>query len=174
MKYELVKIPGFATILPEIRKVHPKGFKVIYVVRDPRDVYAAIKERLVEDLNGLYLNTHFLNVKGNSICENIANRWIKYLECYLNFQKDNPKQIIFIRYEDFLVDKEKVLKQLADFTNIQIDLELVKEHMHFQANKSWSKTIKGSGRYLQDLSKEEIKTINEITEKGINEFQYRP
>src|SRR5690606_3456827 len=53
--HKIVKVPGFAAILPELRKVHPKPFKIVYMVRDPRDNFSAIKERLSQDLNGLYL-----------------------------------------------------------------------------------------------------------------------
>ncbi|MGM0932665.1 MAG: sulfotransferase family protein [Bacteroidota bacterium] len=171
-KYDIIKIPGFATILPQLKRIHPKKFKVIYIIRDPRDTFAAIKERLKEDFNGLYINTHFLKVKGKSVCENIGLRWVKYLESAKLFETQHPKDIMFIRYEDFLEDKTKVLNLIAEFTSMKIDLSLIKEDMENQANKSWSNKIEGAGRYIRDLEPEETQKINEIAKKGMKEYNY--
>ena len=97
-KYNVVKIPGFVTVLNQLRKVHPFKFKVVYVVREPKDNYAAIKERLNENLNGLYLNIHYLRIKGNSIPENIALRWMTFLECSNSYKKSFPDDILFVKY----------------------------------------------------------------------------
>ena len=64
-KYKVVKIPGFVTILEQLRKVHPFKFKVVYIVREPKDNYAAIKERL----NGS-------RFKGKSGVSGGLQRWI--------------------------------------------------------------------------------------------------
>ena len=171
-KYDIVKVPGFATILNELKRVHPKKFKVVYVVRDPRDTYAAIKERLEVNLAGSYLNIHFLKKTGKSPCENIAIRWSTYLEMAKEFQTRNPSQIMFVKYEDFLEDKPGVLKSISEFASVRIDPLVIKDKMDKQINKSWSNKIRGSKRYLKDLNEKEINIINEIAHKGIEEFNY--
>lgn len=171
-KYSIVKIPGFATILSQLKIIHPFGFKVVYIVRDPRDTFAAIKERLELDLNGLYVNIHYLNKKGNSICENIGIKWSTYLKSAKSFEKKYPNDILFIKYEDFLNDKIEVLKTISTFASIKMNYTLIENKIDVQANKSWSSKIKGAKRYLNDLDQSEIDTIERITRKGIEEFNY--
>jgi len=171
-KYDIVKVPGFATILPHLRRIHPRKFKVIYIVRDPRDNYAAIKERLQVNLAGLYLNIHFLKKTGKTQCENIALRWMDYLELAKEFEAKHPSQIMFVRYEDFLNDKIGVLKTISEFCSITLDYSIIKENMDQQINKFWSGKIRGKSRYLTDLNDKEIETVSTITKKGIRDFKY--
>ncbi|MDC8006280.1 sulfotransferase [Aureisphaera galaxeae] len=171
-KHDLVKVPGFAAILPELRKVTLGSYKVVYVVRDPRDTVAAIKERLDANLNGLYLNIGFLKKKGGSVAENIAYRWSSYLDTALAYEKKYPKEIFFLKYEDFLSDKKKVLGELEEFLKVRIDYAKIENDLDKQINKSWSKNIKGAQRYKQDLTEEEIGIVEGIAHLGIKKFDY--
>ncbi|GAB5564463.1 MAG: hypothetical protein Wins2KO_15260 [Winogradskyella sp.] len=171
-RYDIVKVPGFATILNELRRVHFRRYKVIYVVRDPRDNIAAIKERLKKDLNGLYLNVHFLQKSGSSITENILLRWLSYLRKAREYEKKYPNDIIFVKYEDFLKDKIGTVKLIAEFCNLKFKEELIEEIKDEQINKFWSSQIKGAKRYLTELNTEEIDYINKIAENEIREFNY--
>jgi hypothetical protein len=170
--FPLVKVPGFATILPQLRKTQINKFKVIYLVRDPRDNYAAIKERLNEDLNGLYLNINFLNLKGKNQCENIALRWNAYLNCVKDY-KDNHGDVFYVKYEDFLKDKLKVLQDVAIFCDVKFNSAEIIDDLDKQINKSWSNKIKGEGRYIKDLTPNEIETITSITAKNMELFNYK-
>jgi hypothetical protein len=172
-RYDIVKIPGFATILNHVRRVHLKKYKVIYVVRDPRDTVAAIKERLNEDYNGLYLNIHYLGKKGGGTIDNILNRWIIYLNRAKNYKKKYPKDIMFVKYEDFLKDKEITIKTIADFCKLNCDLGKIDKLKDRQINKSWSNVIKGSNRYKTDLNSDEINFINENAKELLLEFNYK-
>ena len=140
-KYKVVKIPGFVTILEQLRKVHPFKFKVVYIVREPKDNYAAIKERLNESLNGLYVNIHYLRITGKSIPENIAHRWMTFLECANTYKKSFPEDLIFIKYEDFYKDKLKVLRDISDFAKLDFKEENVIHLIDTQINKGWSTKI---------------------------------
>lgn len=170
-KYSIVKVPGFASILSHLRKVQITPFKVIYMVRDPRDNYAAIKERLKEDLNGLYLNINFLNLKGKNQCENVALRWNAYLNTALLYE-EKYGNIKFVKYEDFLVNKLETITDIASFCKISIDTNLIVNDLNKQINKSWSNEIKGDRRYLIDLDKSEIDIICGITKDNMKKFNY--
>lgn len=172
-KYDIVKVPGFASILPQLKKLHIIPFKVIYMVRDPRDNYAAIKERLNEDLNGLYLNIDFLGLKGKQPSENISLRWNSFLNTALRYDQDYGN-IFFLKYEDFLEDKLAKIEELAKFCNIKIDSSKIVNDLDKQINKAWSETIKGKNRYINELSKEEIQSITYITKENMNHFNYNP
>lgn len=170
-KYDLVKVPGFVTILPQLKKLSINSFKVIYMVRDPRDNYAAIKERLNEDLNGLYLNIGFLGLKGKSQVENIALRWNAYLDSAIEYNRKN-NNVYFLKYEDFLKDKVGKVEELSKFCNIKFDSSKFVHDVDVQINKSWSKEIKGENRYLKELTEEEINVITEVTRMNMNYFNY--
>jgi hypothetical protein len=170
-RFPLVKVPGFATILPQLRKMQINKFKVIYLVRDPRDNYAAIKERLNEDLNGLFLNINFLNLKGKNQCENIALRWNAYLNCVKDYN-DNYGDVLFVKYEDFLEDKLQMLENIASFCDIKINSAAIIGDLDKQINKSWSSKIKGKSRYIDDLNSDEIETVTSITQKNMKLFNY--
>lgn len=170
-KSDIVKVPGFATILPELKKINLRNFKVIYLVRDPRDNYAAIKERLAEDLNGLFLNINFLNLKGNSQAENIALRWNSYLDSALSYHQDNGN-VYFLKYEDFLDDKMNKINEIAEFCGTRFQSEKIINDLDNQINKSWSDKIYGEGRYKSELEVNEIETIVRITKKNMEIFNY--
>ena len=170
--FPLVKVPGFATILPQLRKILLKKFKIIYLVRDPRDNYAAIKERLNEDLNGLYVNINFLNLKGKNQCENISYRWNAYLNSAKNYNKIYG-DVLFIRYEDFLENKLSILDKIAKFCNVNHDSSLIVNEIDKQINKSWSNKIKGKDRYVNELTPDEINTISKITYENMKLFNYK-
>lgn len=170
--FPIVKIPGFATILPQLRRTQINKFKVIYLVRDPRDNYAAIKERLNEDLNGLYININFLNLKGKNQCENIALRWDAFLNCAKDYNEVYG-DVLFIRYEDFLEDKLMILRKIADFCNTNFESSKIIDELDKQVNKSWSHEIKGKGRYMKDLTPHEINCITEITFENMKLFNYK-
>lgn len=171
-KYNIVKVPGFASILFSLRRIHILPFKVVYVVRDPRDSYAAIKERLSIDLSGLYLNIEWLGRSGKVPEENIAYRWKEYLNCALKYQGKYPNDIMFIRYEDFLVNKAEYIRRISEYIGSPIISELTELDLNMQVNKGWSDTIKGSTRYLSDLTEREISVIEGITYKEMKRFNY--
>ncbi|WP_228851063.1 sulfotransferase family protein [Aegicerativicinus sediminis] len=171
-KYKIVKVPGFATILPELRKIHPLPYKIVYIVRDPRDNYSAIKERLSQDLNGLYLNIHYLNKKGKSICENISYRWDSYLQFAMDYSNNYKEDILFVRYEDFLKDKIKILQKIAVFSKLNFNSNMITNDLDKQINKSWSNKIYGAGRYKNELTDDEIETVERITIEKMKRFNY--
>jgi hypothetical protein len=171
-KHDIVKIPGFATILFQVRKIHFKKFKVIYIVRDPLDTVAAIKERLNQDYNGLYLNLHYLNIKGKGELENILSRWAVYLKKALEYKERYPNDLMFLKYEDFVEKKDDTIKLVAEFCKLNYDLNKIEHLKNKQINKSWSKEIKGPGRFKNDLTTEEINYINNAAKELIKEFSY--
>ncbi|MBZ9652113.1 sulfotransferase family protein [Psychroflexus montanilacus] len=171
-KHPIVKVPGFATILTHLRKIQINQFKVIYLVRDPRDNYAAIKERLNEDLNGLYININFLNLKGKSQCENVSLRWNSYLNSAMRYN-DLYGDVLFVKYEDFLENKLNVLDNISKFCGVKFTSSKIINELDKQSNKSWSKNIKGKDRYLNDLTPDEIEVVTRISKENMNIFNYR-
>ncbi|WP_339136548.1 MAG: sulfotransferase [Candidatus Electrothrix sp. GW3-4] len=110
--FDAIKVPGFATIIPEFKKEFPRS-KVIYIVRDPRDyVNSAIKTwkvSSVEELSSVsWVKENWLNIKAIDPIERLALRWQKYITAAMR-----NKDVFFVRYEDFCVDKVVTIEKIA-------------------------------------------------------------
>ncbi|UII27792.1 sulfotransferase [Fulvivirga maritima] len=171
-KYYIVKVPGFATILPYLRYISLFKFRVIYVIRDPRDNVASILERLEYDFNGLFLNVAWLRCSPRNIVETLSYRWNKYLQLCLEYKSQHPDEVKIIRYEDFLNDKGSVLKGIADFCELKFDINEIENELDIQYRKRWSSKITGQARYKVDLNPESIKIIERVNEDFIKSFNY--
>ena len=171
-RYDIVKVPGFATILPYLNKRSFQKFKIVYIVRDPRDNVSALKERLNLNFNGLLLNIEWLNAQPKTLVESLALRWKLYLDKALAFQEVYSDRIMFVRYEDFTEDKLATIFNLCQFLNLNFDAKLIQGSLNRQFRKSWSSKIKGKGRYINDLSKEETELIENICCQHMLNFNY--
>lgn len=76
--------------------------KFIFIIRDPRAVYASVK-----DLDW-----------GANTSLRLSEIWIDYAAFYFSLQKMYPNRIYLIRYEDVINDTTFQLKQLCDFIGI--------------------------------------------------------
>lgn len=171
-KNSIVKIPGFATILPQLKTQYWGSFKIVYVVRDPRNTISSIKERLDQHHNGLYTNVHWLGLKPKDEFESLVQRWKKYVELAIDYSKQNKKQVLFLRYEDFILDKIGTLNKIASFCGITFSESLVIDKLDKQYRKSWSSKIAEEDRYKRDLSELEISIIENQCNRLMKKFKY--
>lgn len=76
--------------------------KFIFIVRDPRAIYASVK--------GLDwgANTALL----------LSETWNEYLTCYFSLKSLFPNQVYLTRYEDIIVDATAELKKICGFVDI--------------------------------------------------------
>ncbi len=82
----------------------------IFIVRDPRAVYASVKD---------------LDWGANSALQ-LAEEWNEYVALYLSIEKLFPKRVSLIRYEDVLINAETELKRLCDFIGVPYSKDLLK------------------------------------------------
>lgn len=172
--HEIVKVPGFAVVLPSLDRSFLGKFKVVYCVRDPRDVLASIKERLRQSYSPLLTDVNWLNISVNSLEEAVAWRWRKYLEAAMEFNnsKQGKDKVIFIRYEDFNTDKVKNLNFLANSLNIEISSEKLAPFLDKQFKKVWSNKIRGESRWQEDITGSEATLVFDICKQQMNRWGY--
>lgn len=168
-KYKIVKIPGFATILPYLKKVHLSSYTIVYVIRDPRDVTASILERLSNDYNGLFINISWMSLQPNNLIESLSMRWRQYMIEAEKYSQNN-KNIIFVKYEDFQADKLDFMLNLGERLDIKMDKDLISNKLDMQYRKSWSGKISGAKRYTNDLSVKDIQVIENICKNHIEKY----
>ncbi len=169
--YSIVKVPGFATILPYLRTRFVGKFYTIYCVRDPRDVVAAVFERLKNSYSSLFTDVTWMGIRVKNQVEALAWRWRKYLESTMLYEK-KYNRVLYIKYENFFVDKLGVLTKCAKETGIQFNPDKAKPYLDIQLNKSWDNEIKGLNRWQSDLTQEYIDLIVEICEDLMHYWNY--
>ncbi len=104
--YKGWKLPETILMYPWIVKMFP-NVRYIYLIRDPRD--CILGEHITDDLE-LFGVTHPLS---NSILERRAISW-KYQAAIFKATPE-PKHLIKIRHEDFVLDQDNQMKRLSDF-----------------------------------------------------------
>lgn len=76
--------------------------KFIFIIRDPRAVYASVK-----DLDW-----------GANTALKLAEIWNEYVTYYFCLEKLHPEKVLLVKYEDILTNPELNVKKLCDFVNI--------------------------------------------------------
>lgn len=120
-KRKLLTVPR-----PRIIKSHqyfdPRYPKVIYIVRDPRDVllsqyHFAIKRRLIPD--DFPIKEYLPRFLGKDQDHNYGN-WRDNVASWFYLRRNNP-DFLLIRYEDLLSDGKQQLARIADFLGLPQD-----------------------------------------------------
>lgn len=100
-------------------------YKLIAVYRDPRDVYAT----------GRLLNEDWIDKDPE-----VFVKWYKYLlSPYIN---QNNENFLLIRFEDFIINHERIKKHLCEFLNIDLS-----HHTYPGSYLQLKKSIKNIGIY---------------------------
>lgn len=163
---------------------NPRFRKVIYLVRDGRDVmvsYFHMNRNLDLDVS---LEEMVLEGKGL-----FMGRWQEHIEKWL----DNPydAQILFVKYEDMLQQPVKELERMCDFLALErTQKELVsvargtsfkrmskKEDQQGWDNKEWKTDRKfirkgQAGNYLEEMPKKLQDAFEEDAKQALLHFNY--
>lgn len=125
---KIIKDPNLTFFYKDLRSIF-KAPRFVFVIRDPRSNIRSILNRLnlpgdldflspsytekwPENLHGwkLILKGQYPPVPGNTYIECLAERWNLAANIYLQ----NSQNISLVKYEDFLVNKQQVIIDLAD------------------------------------------------------------
>lgn len=165
--YDGLKVPGFAAILDRYVESFPNS-RVIYVVRDPRDVLASAYRskgaNTREELAGIsWVAEDWLACPVTDPVARLAFRWKRYLEVAANVPG-----VCFVRYEDFCSDKLKTTQALAGQLGIKVDSERVLALAHQQASHASVRPYTPMGprhersRYVSPRDEEIIRDLCEF------------
>jgi len=127
----LEKTPRHIYVLPQILHYYPKS-KVIFLVRDPRGVAASIKRRTGSLRKGY-------------------KRWVKDNSRILDYLEDD--RIRLVKFEDFLLENEKTLKDICCFLDLAFDPILLN---HNENARGWY----GAHQEASEHAKRRHKQIN--------------
>lgn len=146
---------------------HYEDLKIVYLVRDPRDVVLSFKNSNVGQYHP-YFN---------------AKRWQEEQEAGLNLLKERPDTIHRIRYEDLLQNPEEEAQALCSFLDLEYEPEMLYYYESEDARESsksadvfenLSVPIKSDnyGKYLDRLPYEEIKITEHIAADEMEQHGY--
>lgn len=98
--------------------------KVVYVVRDGRDVYVSYYHYLRNRLPG---DVSF----GDFLCEDTyrQGKWSRHVASWLD-PLEHSSQLLLVRYEDLLADCTGQVRQLADFVGLDVTEEQIQASVH--------------------------------------------
>jgi hypothetical protein len=167
--------------LPRVLKSHssynPYFYRVILLVRDPRDVIVSYYNYLLY-LNRLSANTsisEFIRSKKYGV-----NNWLQHSKSWYFQTKPSGQLVKIFRYEDLLADTEKQLFLVMELLGIHLNEQQLKqaielsskdrmkasEKKHFPTHKlnpKMSFVREGAAKKGQKLSEEDQNFIEDVT-----------
>jgi len=151
--------------ITEYLKLWPRA-KCIDIVRDGRDVAAS----------QLKLGTF------NKSIEQIATSWSKTHTKFSKFEEQHPNNVKTLRYEDLVLDSEKVLMNLCEFLKLEYNEKMFHYHKEnltlFEANHISKKNVMSGinsdslGRWKNILTKDQSQEFENIAKSTLEKFSY--
>lgn len=184
-RQKIIKDPDFIFLYEELKRYYG-NVKIVFVVRDPRDMIRSICNRLdipgncASDavtiqglpkgnrhweliLSGKLQNGQKVNDPNNYIL-NLASRWNLATQNYLQ----NKEDMLLVRYEDFLVDKKNIITDIAS----QLDIPCknnIEKFLDIQYQPKGRPNIK----WLDFFGEKNLHTIEETCEEFMSIFDYK-
>jgi Sulfotransferase family len=163
-----------------IKKMFPAS-RLIHIVRDGRDVACSYKA-----LNKLKIQSKYAPQLPDKITD-IANEWITNLNCaMISFEKIGWENVYELRYEDLITHPVDELKKLCLFLNEPYDEEMQTyylknqlEHQEPPEFLQWkAKTVEKPtpseiGKYMTQLTREEIGEFESIAFSLLRKYRYK-
>ena len=144
----LTKRPLDCMILDQIfDKFKDEDLKVIFCIRDPRDVICSTIPTVPHDYFIGFQNQYFVDL--NRGIRRLINPGIRQISSEWKKHKDN---IFTLKYEDLILKREEIIDQIADFLDINLD------HKQFDITEGM-KIPKGMIGALNGLRKLDAKSI---------------
>lgn len=155
---------------PIYQKMYKDKFQFFYIVRDPRDVFFSYSKRAKIREN---------NINQKKFLENFTINWKIQVSKATAYMNRHPNFHI-IKFEDLISHPEKVLKQVAQTIGIKFnDSLLIPSRLGYSwegnsvTNDKFSNiSSKPVGRYKDNLSAEQISSINCNLEKELKKLGY--
>jgi len=172
---DIMSAADAGSFLPQMKAALPE-MRVVFLLRDPRDVICSVLERInkgdtstivVSDLDYRYLQTDWLGIIEQDPIRKLALRWNKWLEL-----AKSADGVLFRRYEDFLEDKRKFISDLADHLGLPSRFDISGEMDRQMSKHGGDIRIRGAGRWEEMLPTATARLIEATCRDGMLAFGY--
>ncbi|HSL47019.1 MAG TPA: sulfotransferase [Anaerolineales bacterium] len=165
-RHWVAKTPREEMFVPVMSKMFGQEFKLVYIVRDPRDVYLSISRK-----------NQIAGKPGSQFPEAVINfcvYWQTHLRRALYYQKRHGN-IRILQFEQLLRDPETMLRELCDFIQIDYSPELLSPTRHrkpWGGNSAFTEGFDGlssapSGRFKEVLDPRERAILEKLLSKEL-------
>lgn len=116
-------------MLPHMLPLQSPTTKVIYIVRNARDVLTSFYYHLTNQIDHGGSNTDsFTSFASQWASGSLPyGTWLHHIDDWLLLQQTHPASILFIRYEDLIKDLSKSIKQVAEHLEITVTEEDIQQ-----------------------------------------------
>jgi hypothetical protein len=145
--------------------------KVVCSYRDPRDIVLSALDhgrRNREDPSGSTIFTKFTDVESTLYD---VSMWLKVHEEWRDFAKD----VLLVRYEDFMADKYRIAEQINHFLELKVPgskLDSILEEYDKRKTRMRNFNKGTTNRYLQDMDSKDIEKCEHAFRKYLAENNY--
>jgi hypothetical protein len=159
---------GFKLNIPSVKKAFEffPNSKLIYILRDPRDVLASHIER-----------------KFDRTVSEIGNAWNNYIRSFLSFRDNYPEAGLIIRYEDIVSSPEVILHAIFKFLGLPMEKSVLefyksKAGVHTYGHPNAENLRKdffttSIGRWQAELDINQVTDIEELCGAIMTEYRYK-
>lgn len=159
--------------IPLIKEIYPNA-KFVHLIRDGRDVACSYKELSKNIETGAI----YRPILSNKVVE-IANEWKSNNTLIANEIRNNSHYIV--KYEDIVLNFDKTIKKILDFLKLPWNDSV---ENYYKLNDEPSSTLKWKaktlepldkesvGRFLKELTNEEIKAFESVAHSKLNYYGY--
>ncbi|NEP24484.1 sulfotransferase domain-containing protein [Moorena sp. SIO3I6] len=163
------------------REVFPKFDKLIYIIRDPRDVAISWSNFVFSP----YMKRYYPFLTDNEInpqvyltnrLNDIISDWVNHVSDYLNYRDEFKIYIVF--YENFVQDFDKELQKLLNYLEIElnkVELDEIKNKVKFTTMKQENPNHvrKGNkGQWLEIFSDDQNRQVLELAKPLLQVLNY--
>jgi hypothetical protein len=159
------KYPGLWSWIDDANTFYD-DLRIVYLVRDPRDVVLSFKKCKVGDYHP-YFN---------------AKRWREEQKQGIELLK-NEGNIHLVRYEDVLTDSESEIEDVCEFLNIEFELDMLEFYKTEEAKKTADSSDvfknvsspideSNSEKFRDQLPRKEIRMTEKVIDESMEYFGY--
>ncbi|MDH3765108.1 MAG: sulfotransferase [Nitrosopumilus sp.] len=161
----LNKAPQNVMRLYALKKIFPDAI-FINIARNPRSVVSSMITRSEKE-GSFDIGIPILDIKNYEKLDSIqkwAWRYKEITEVIYDFSIQNANQFKTVFYEDFMQNQKKTVKEIFDFCSLYIpeNFEQLLPKIREEPTKKW----------VQNLNKEDIEKIFDITKPSIQKMSY--